>query len=121
MLFDILTGILSILFIVFSLLYPLRQKFKSFGKMSKLKFHCMSGYLSLLAVLIHINFKIINPYFSAGFLALILLILVAVTGFLRHRFMRAKSFYYIHVSVVGILVLTFFVHFAQKIINILIM
>jgi hypothetical protein len=121
MLFDILTGILSAFFIAFSLLYPLRRKFKSLGSTGKLKFHCISGCLSLLAALIHINFKIINPYFSAGFLVLLTLIVVAVTGFLKRRFMKVNSFYYVHVLFVGILVLTFLIHFAQQIINLLIM
>lgn len=121
MLFDVLTGALSAFFILLTLLYPFRRKLKAPRKINKLKFHCISGSLLLLVTIIHINFKILSPSFSLGFLTLAALILVVVTGFLKRRFMKVKLLYYIHISFVGIFILAFLIHAAQQIINLLIM
>lgn len=121
MLFDILTGILSAAFLVLSLLYPLRKKFKQLGKISKLRFHCVTGFSLLLVSLIHVNVKLLDPYFSLGFAAFIALILVAVTGILKRRNMKSKPLYYSHISFVIIFILVFLLHVAQQIMNLLIM
>jgi hypothetical protein len=121
MIFDIFTGILSALLIVFSLLFPFRRRLKKLSVIGKLKFHCVSGTLLLIVTLIHINFKLLSPYLSAGFLALFALILVVATGFLKRRFMKVKFLNYLHISFVGFFILTFLIHVFQQIINLIIM
>lgn len=121
MLFDVLTGALSAFFILLTLLYPFRRKIKAPIQINKLKFHCISGCLLLFVTIIHINFKILSPSFSFGFLTLAALIMIAVTGFLKRRFMKAKFLYYFHILFVGIFILAFLIHAAQQIINLLIM
>ena len=120
-LFIISLRILIALLIVLSLLYPLRRKVKKLNRINKLKFHCIFGLLLLLVSLVHINFKMFTPYFSAGYLSLVALLLIALSGFLKRRFMKIKSLYYIHIVFVSIFILSFFIHIAQQIIYILIM
>lgn len=119
MLFDVLTGILSALFIVLSLIYPSRRKISS--KISKLRFHCISGSLLVLITLIHINLKIMNFSYSYGFITFYALILVVLTGFLKRRFMKSKLYYYVHISCVCVFLLSFVVHSVQQIFNLLFM
>lgn len=119
MLFDVLTGILSALFIVLSLIYLFRKKIR--GEISKLRFHCISGCLVVLVTLIHINLKILSPSLSSGFITFAALILVTVTGILKRRFMKSKFYYYVHISCVCIFILSFAVHAGQQIINLLMM
>lgn len=119
MLFDVLTGVFSALFIALSLFYLFRRKVK--GKINRLKFHCISGSILVIAALIHINFKILNPSFSLGWITFIALISVAVTGFLKRRFMKSKFCYYAHTSCACVFLLSFVVHAIQQIINLLVM
>lgn len=121
MLFDVLTGILSVIFVVLSMLYPFRRKLTALGKISKLKFHCIVGSLLLIVSLVHINFNVLHPYLSAGFFAFFALIGVAVTGFLKRRYMKNKPLLYLHRAFVGIFILGILVHAVQQIINLLIM
>jgi hypothetical protein len=121
MVFDVLTGVLNALLILFCLLYPLRRKIKPLGKISSLKFHCIFGSLLLLTAIIHINGKLLSLSFSFGFLAFFILILIAVTGFLKRRFMKNAVLSYLHISCVGLFVLAFLIHAAQQIINLLVM
>lgn len=119
MLFDVLTGVFSALFITLSLIYLFRIKVR--GKISRLKFHCISGSLLVFAVLIHINFKILTPSFSSGWITFFALILAAVTGFLKRRFMKSKFCCYAHISCACVFLLSFVVHAIQQIINLLVM
>lgn len=119
MLFDVLTGILNALFIAFSLIYPFRKKMK--GKIGRLRFHCISGGLLVLITLIHINLKILAPSLSFGFIALFLLVLVALTGLLKRHYMKSTFYYYAHISCACIFILSFVVHAVQQIINLLLM
>lgn len=119
MLFDVLTGVFSALFITLSLIYLFRIKVR--GKISRLKFHCISGSLLVFAVLIHINFKILTPSFSSGWITFFALILAAVTGFLKRRFMKSKFCYYAHTACACVFLLSFAVHVIQQIINLLVM
>lgn len=121
MLFDILTGAMSALFLLLVLLYPFRKTLTPIKKMNKLKLHCISGILLLLVVFIHINVKLLSPYFSAGFLALVLMIFAVVTGILKRRFMKNKFLHYAHVASGVAFALSFLVHAIQQIINLLIM
>lgn len=121
MIYDIFTGILSACFIILSLLYPLRRKFKNRCKWNKRKFHCSSGYLVLVITLLHINLKLENPYLSAGFLSFVALLLVALTGFLKWRFGKNRFFYAIHVSSAVVFVIVLFLHAIQQGMNLLFM
>jgi len=117
MLFDVLTGILNVFFVIICMLYLFRAKFRFF----KLNIHGISGYLLLLITLIHVNVHIINPSFSVGFLTFYAMILVTVTGILKRKFMKVKMLYNAHVFCVGIFIVTLIIHVAQQIINLLIM
>lgn len=119
MLFDVLTGVLCALFIALSLVYLFRRKVRV--KISRLRFHCISGSLLVFAVLIHINFKILTPSFSSGWITFFALILAAVTGFLKRRFMKSKFCCYAHISCACVFLLSFAVHVIQQIINLLVM
>lgn len=121
MLFDVLTGILSAVFLALSLLYPLRRRWKRLGKAGRLTFHCIAGCLLLLATLIHVNVKLAAPGFSFGFAAFAALLLTAVTGVLKRRNMKSKPLYYAHVLFVVLFIVAFLLHVAQQIINLLIM
>lgn len=119
MLFDVLTGVLSALFIALSLVYLFRRKAK--GKISGIRFHCVSGSLLVFVALIHINLKILNPSFSLGWITFFSLLSVAVTGFLKRRFLKPKFCYYAHISCACVFLLSFVVHAIQQIINMLVM
>lgn len=119
MLFDVLTGTLNAIFIALSLIYLFRRKINH--KISKLRFHCISGSLLVFITLIHINSKILNPTLSSGFIVLFALISVAITGFLKRHFMKSKLYYYAHISCVCIFILSFIVHAVQQIFNLLFM
>jgi hypothetical protein len=121
MLFDLFTGILSALFIVLCLIYPLRRKIKLLGKVSRLKFHCICGYLLLLTAFIHSNSKLFTPNFSFGFAVLLALILVVITGILKRYFSRIKLFHTIHVLAAVIFMFIFIIHVGQQVIYLFIM
>ncbi|ADU27768.1 hypothetical protein [Ethanoligenens harbinense] len=121
MLFDVITGILSAFFLVFSLLYPFRRTFKRLGNISRARFHCIAGALLVLTVLLHINVKLLAPCFSPGFAALVALILVAVTGVLKRRNRKSKFFHYSHIVFAVLFILAVLLHIVQQIMNLLIM
>ncbi|MFT9057755.1 MAG: hypothetical protein ABF449_14340 [Ethanoligenens sp.] len=121
MVFDVLTGICSVCFLMITLLYPFRRKVKLFPKIGKLKFHCIAGFLFFLSAIIHINTKLLSPFFSAGYVTFFALTLVVVTGILKRRFMKNKLLYYSHIAFVGVLILAILIHVIQQILNLLIL
>jgi hypothetical protein len=121
MLYDLLTGILSLCFIALCLLYPFRLNFKILNKGNKIKFHCISGFVALLITFIHVNYKLGNPNLSQGFIAFIMLLLLTITGFMKRRYMKNRYFYIFHIVLVIIFIFTLIIHITQKILNLLFM
>jgi hypothetical protein len=119
MLINILTGIISTVLIIFSLLYPLLRKQKSFASLKKLKFHCMSGYLSLLAILVHIDFSF-NFNLASGYLSLVALIAAIVSGIMK-KHINNKIVYTIHLFFITALAVSIIYHVLVSVINLLFM
>jgi hypothetical protein len=121
MLFDVLMGVASSCLIVLCMLYPLRRRLKGIRKINKLQFHCVFGCLTLAMVLIHSNSALLNPYISTGFLSLLALVAVVVTGFLKRRFMKSRQLHYIHVGSAAVFITVLIVHIVQQVLNLLLM
>lgn len=117
--FSAATGIVCALLVCLSLFYPFRKTIKS--KINTLRIHCIGGSLLTLTVLIHINLKILNLSLSTGLITFAALVLVAVTGVLKRRFMKSKFYYYAHFSCACIFLLALAVHAVQQVINLLLM
>lgn len=111
------TGVLSIIFLILCLLFLVRRKIKFFN----MKVHCIFGYLFLMFTLIHINIQIVNPHISTGFLTLLFLLIVTITGILRRHYMKIKMLYTVHILFVVIFLLSLLVHIINQFINLVMM
>ncbi len=120
MFITIVTGIISTFLIVFSLLYPLLKKQKLCIKLKKLKFHCISGYLSLLMILVHIDFNF-NFYLTSGYLSLVALTAAIVSGIIKKYIMKNRIVYTVHLLSITALAASIIYHIVVNTIKILFM
>lgn len=121
MIFNFLTGLLSVIFIAFCLSYLQRRQWKKPNVIKKLNFHCLSGYLALLIILIHIHFRFFDLKLTAGSISFAALLLISLTGFLKQRFRKKRIFYTVHLGLVAVFIFTVLIHIVQQIINLLLM
>jgi hypothetical protein len=121
MLFGFLTGLLSLIFITFCLLYLMRRQFNNRSKIRKLKFHALSGYILFFVIIIHIHNQFLQLKLTAGFISFAALLLIVITGIFKRRFKGKRIYYTVHLISVVVFVLALLVHIVQEIINALLM
>ncbi len=118
MFITVITGIIGAFLIIFSLLYPLFKRQKRFVSLKKLKFHCISGCLSIVTILVHIHFSF-NFTLSSGNLSLVVLITAIISGVIKKYIMRSKIAYTVHLILITALTLLIIYHFFVNAINLL--
>lgn len=119
-------GLLSaVLFLVDVLYYSLARLIAKIGKKDRNvllspqadRWHCLIGIVSLMFALIHMSHKPMFAGFSPGYLSLVLLIVIGVSGYLHKRAGKTvKSSYWksAHSMLVFGFIISFIFHIIDK-------
>lgn len=121
------SGLLSAVFFLINLLFYYVARFaarirKKDGALNLRmeKFHCLTGILSLVFAAVHVCDKLIIINFTPGYLSLLFLILIVLSGFLEKRFKGSHSgvlWKYNHILLTYGFLVSFVFHIIDKIRN----
>ncbi len=115
---NVITGIISAILMMGALSYSYFKRVKKTG--TKIKKHCILGYLALISSVVHVNNKIFSFSFSESYLVFWFLVMIFISGVLLRYSRKKAAWRHVHVALAAGSVCLLLLHIIRKIIYMLI-